>query len=76
MISKRRGFSVLLLAIGLSAPGFSGCGEKPEQGSPEVPVISPVHNPDPKGPLQGVGLENERENLDKIKQATAPTTRK
>lgn len=72
MISKRRRFSVLFPAIGLLAPVLSGCGEKPEQASAEVPVSSPVYNPDPKGPLQGVGIENEREHLDKIKQATAP----
>ena len=72
MLSKRRRFSVSLLAIGLFAPAFPGCGGNPEHGSAEVPVIAPVHNPDPKSPLQGIGLENERDNLDKINQATAP----
>ncbi len=72
MLSMRRRFSVSLLAIGLFSPAFSGCGGNPEHGSAESPVVAPVHNPDPNSPLQGVGLENERDNLDKIKQATVP----
>jgi hypothetical protein len=56
-------WSVPAVAIALSV---SGCGGSSSNG-PDGPKPIPVVNPDPNNPLNGVGLENEAQNLDKIR---------
>jgi hypothetical protein len=45
---------------------LTGCGGSSSNGS-SGPTPIPVVNPDPNNPLYGVGLENEAQNLDKIR---------
>jgi hypothetical protein len=42
-----------------------GCSGSTDGSSGPKPI--PIVNPDPNNPLNGVGLENEAQNLDRIK---------
>jgi hypothetical protein len=52
------------------AAAVSGCG--PSEVPPDQAGAIPVYNPSPDNPTQGVTLENEAENLDKIGGITKP----
>jgi hypothetical protein len=51
-----------LLALGCGNPAPN------EQGGVN---LAPVYNPDPNSPVKGVTLENESQNLDKIRGGAA-----
>jgi hypothetical protein len=54
------GIPTAVLALSLT-----GCGGSTGGSSDPTPI--PIVNPDPNNPLNGVGLENEAQNLDRIK---------
>jgi hypothetical protein len=54
----------------LLALALSGCGGS--SGGTEGPKPIPVVNPDPNNPLKDVSLENEAQNLDKIRAGIVP----
>jgi len=56
---------VRLVAPAVVGLSLAGCGESSGGGAGQAPI--PVINPDPNNPLKDVTLENEAQNLDKIK---------
>jgi hypothetical protein len=53
-------------AVGVLALAVVGCDSTPK----ENPKSIGVYNQDPNSPLKGVTLENEYQNLDKIRAGT------
>jgi len=67
----RAAFPVVPAAVlALSLVGCSGSSSDGSAGPTPIPVV----NPDPNNPLKGVGLENEADNLDKIRAGTGKAT--